>query len=728
MEFGLHESLPIYAGGLGLLAGDHVKSSSDLAVPLVGIGLFYREGYFRQLVDARGRQEVVYPRARFDDLPLQPVPSPSGKGDLHLEVELPEGAVVLRVFSVQVGRVPVYLLDAEVPANRPRHRRITRRLYGGTREDRIRQELVLGVGGVRLLRALGIRPAVWHLNEGHVVFLTIERLRELRRVEGLSAREAQEVVAADTVFTTHTPVPEGNEVFDLALADRYLRRHAEAAGVPLEEYLELGLDRDSAGRRVLSLTVLAMRLSRFRNAVSALHGEVARRMWSRLWPGFRADEAPITSVTNGIHTPSWVAPEFDALYRERLGEDWVERLADVAFWKAARKIPDRALWETKQELRGQLVAFVRQRAARRLRRQGRSAAAARRESEGLLRADALTIGFARRFALYKRAALIFRDVARIARLLGSRRRPVQIVFAGKPHPEDPAGKRLFEKVVAFSRRAEFRGRIVVLEDYDIEVARHLVRGADVWLNSPRRPLEASGTSGQKVLINGGLNLSVLDGWWSEGAAGDTGFTFGRATEHGDPDVRDRQDAESLLRVLERDVVPLYFRRSRQGLPTDWLRLVKSSVARLVPLFSTHTMVRAYARELYLPAAENGRYVRSSRFALARELAAWREKVERCWPLVEVFSVRSEPRARTGRRRTGRIVDVELYLGGLFPEDIACCGEDGQLVPLLSAAATGDGVHRLRLEVPQKGGYRLFPVHPEQVHLQELGLATPFEVG
>lgn len=735
MEYGIHESLPVYAGGLGLLAGDHLKSASDVGVPLVAVGLFYRQGYFRQEIDAAGLQRVVYPAVDYSKLPLEEVEDPEGDRALRIEVELLDRTVKLRVWLVRVGRVHVYLLDSDIPDNSSRDRRITHRLYGGSREDRMQQEVVAGIGGFRLLEALGIHPGAWHLNEGHVVFITLARIRALREA-GFSFDEAVEIVAADTVFTTHTPVPEGNEVFDLALADRYLRPHADSAEIAVEDYLRLGLDTDPHGRRVLSLTVLALRLSRFRNGVSQLHGEVSRSMWSKLWPGFRPDEVPISSITNGVHMQSWVAAPFDALYREHLGEDWADHLADPEFWRQAERIPETKIWIVKCGLRRRLVEFVRERVAARMRREGARENEVEKLTKSLLDPEALTIGFARRFALYKRATLIFRDIEKAAKLFGSKSKPVQIIFAGKPHPEDPAGRAVFEQVQALSMRREFRGRVVLLENYDIEVARHMVQGVDVWLNNPRRPLEASGTSGQKVPVNAGINVSILDGWWCEGFSDDTGFAFGRTNPYKDPERQDRDDHAALLRVLTKQVIPLFYQRDDRGMPREWLDLVRRSMARLVPAFSTHTMVSNYTRELYASAAENGRLVRAAEAALGRELAAWRETVERSWPLVHIRRV--EPASRSTRSARGRRkedakgkkkqeIEVEIYLAGIDPHDILCSDSHGHLVPITATAATEDGASCLTIPIAARGAYRLFPSHSDLVHSQELGLSIPFEV-
>ena len=540
MEFAVHESLPIYAGGLGVLAGDHAKTASDRKLPFVGLGLYYRRGYFRQVFDKRGKQKVVQKPADWDQLPLVPLRKPGSRRETLVSVELPDRVVQLRVWVLNVGRVQLYLLDPDVPANSRKDRELCHRLYSISREERIQQEILLGIGGVRLLEALGIEPGVWHLNEGHVAFMTLERLRQLRGKLSLSA--AIEAIAADTVFTTHTPVPEGNEVFELDLARTFLAGHAEAAGIPIDEYLALGCDEMPDGHPVLSMTVLAMRFSRLRNGVSKLHGEVSRGMWQHLWPGFAGEETPVGSVTNGVHMRTWIAPEADQLFRRQIHRNWGLHLCDRDLWqRQAARLPNNDLWAIKRVLKERLIRFVRDRETQRLRQlgatKGKIEAAA-----NLLDPDALTIGFARRFALYKRADLFFHDLARAARILGSSKRPVQLLFAGKPHPEDPAGTALCERIGALSRRTRFRGRVVLLENYDMEIGRLLVQGVDVWLNNPRRPLEASGTSGQKVPLNIGLNCSILDGWWCEGFSPTVGWCFGKPQSYDDPKKQDNEDS------------------------------------------------------------------------------------------------------------------------------------------------------------------------------------------
>ena len=719
MEFGVHESLAIYAGGLGILAGDHTKSASDEGVPLVGVGLYYRRGYFRQDLNEHGKQEVVQGLTNPAVAPLEAVRGKNGR-ELRIGVELPQGKVQLRAWQLRVGRVSVYLLDADVPENRPRDRRITHRLYSIDRRERIQQELLAGIGGVRLLGALGIRPGVWHLNEGHVAFLTLERLRIARQERGLEVPEALESIAADTVFTTHTPVPEGNEVFDLALARLHLAPYAKAAGISIDEYLSLGLDWGADNQPVLSMTVLALRLSRFRNGVSALHGEVSRDMWKHLWPGFRAADVPIGSVTNGVHMPTWVAPEMDALYRRHLGAQWTRHQDDAEFWKKSAAIPDRELWETKQNLKAKLVRFVREREDARLRRFGWTASRRERAVGDLLNPEAFTIGFARRFALYKRADLIFHDLKRAARLFGSRSRPVQIVFSGKPHPEDPLGREVCERIAAFAKRKEFHGRVVLLENYDMEIGRHMVQGVDLWLNNPRRPLEASGTSGQKVPLNGGVNCSILDGWWCEGYTPRVGFAFGKTEPYEDLNQQDRDDSSAMYRVLEKEVVPLYYQRDRGGLPRRWLRMVKAAIASTAPTFSSSHMVLEYVRNLYVPALEHSRSLRAQQ---AGQLVSWKEDVFQSWPLVHL---------RDAADVAGGL-EVDVFLAGISPEDIACLSDDGNECSVAVVKTMGPGLHRVRIAGRRRGRgasarcLRIFPVHPSLAHPQELGLSLEIEV-
>jgi starch phosphorylase len=591
MEFGLHESLGVYSGGLGILAGDHCKAASDLGVPLVGVGLLYQSGYFRQTVDADGFQQHFYPDYDFARLPLAPVAGPTG-GILTVPIDLPGRVVQAAVWKVQVGRVPVLMLDTDIPLNDPADRPITGVLYVRGREMRLIQEYVLGVGGVRALRELGIRPAVWHMNEGHVALLGLERARNrVRSGEGLA--EALSAVARNCVFTTHTPVPAGNEQFDLALARKYLESWAKDVGCNVDEPVALGTE---AGN--FNLTVLAIRLSSSVNGVSRLHGDVSSDMWRHLWPG--APASPVGHVTNGVHTETWIGPEMRALYTHHVGHDWEQHLLEPEWWKRIHEVADADLWAAHRQQKERLVRFVRERVREQAARHGHAPDELRRV-EALLDPAALTIGFARRFATYKRAALILTDLDRLRRLLGDPARPVQMIFAGKAHPADRAGQDGIRKLFRMTQE-EFSGRLVYLEDYDMEMGRMLVQGCDVWLNNPRRPQEASGTSGQKVPVNGGINASVLDGWWVEGFRGDNGWAIGDGAELATPEEQDAADALALYETLEHGVIPRFFDRDESGLPRHWIATMKAAIESTVSPFSAHRMVSQYVGEIYQPAA------------------------------------------------------------------------------------------------------------------------------
>ena len=591
MEFGIHESLGVYSGGLGVLSGDHCKAASDLGVPLVGVGLLYQSGYFRQTVDGDGFQQHIYPNHDFARLPVLPVEAPGG-GILTVPVDLPGRIVQAAVWKAQVGRVPVLMLDTDIPLNDPADRPITGILYVRGREMRLCQEIVLGVGGVRAIRRLGLSPAVWHMNEGHVAFLGLERARErVGRGDGLG--DALKAVAKNAVFTTHTPVPAGNETFDKAMVRRYLEPWVREMGCEPDEVLTLGADNGN-----FNLTVLAIRLSSAVNGVSKIHGQVSSAMWRHLWPG--SPESPVGAITNGVHTETWIGPEMRSLYAHHLDPAWGEHLLEPDFWTKIREVPDEELWAAHRSQKERLIRFVRERVRLQGARHGLPPDELR-TFEGLLDPHALTIGFARRFATYKRAVLVLTDLERLRKILSDAERPVQIVFAGKAHPADRAGQDLIRRLFLLTQ-GDLRGRLVFLEDYDIEMGRMLVQGCDVWLNTPRRPQEASGTSGQKCPINGGTNLSIPDGWWAEGYRGDNGWTIGEGENGMDPDVQDREDADRLYALLEEDVVPRFFDRDADGLPRRWIATMKASIESVVPQFSAHRMVRDYVETVYLPAA------------------------------------------------------------------------------------------------------------------------------
>jgi glycogen phosphorylase len=598
-EFGLHESLPIYSGGLGILAGDHLKSASDVGVPMVGMGLMYREGYFVQRVDMEGWQQEEYPPLDPSRLPMS---NPVGPDGVPLRVEVPtgEGTIVARLWRLEVGRVPLFLLDTDVPDNAPADRELTHRLYGGDRRMRIRQEILLGVGGVRALGALGIRPGVLHLNEGHSAFAVLEMARQRMERERIPFDEAHRRVRSQVAFTTHTPVAAGHDRFEPDMMEAHLGPLREALGLSPEAVMDLGREH-GVPEPTFCMTVLAMRFAEHMNGVSALHGRVTRQMWQAQWPNRAEHEVPIGHVTNGVHLPTWLAPSMHSLFGRYLPLDWARRQPDPSAWEAIERVDDEELWDVHQGLKGDLVEYVRRKVVEQARRRGEDP----RVVEGLaaaLSSDVLLVGFARRFATYKRAGLILSDLDGLDALVNDAGRPVTFVFAGKAHPNDEGGKRLIQEIHRVSRDARFLGKVLFLEGYEIDVARHLVQGVDVWLNNPRRPFEASGTSGQKVAMNGGLNCSVLDGWWAEAWDGDNGFAIGEPSVHQDPEVQDRRDAEATAAALRQEVVPLYYLRDEAGLPREWLARMKHSIRTLAWRFNADRMVRDYATGRYLPLA------------------------------------------------------------------------------------------------------------------------------
>jgi len=599
-EFGLHESLPIYSGGLGVLAGDHIKSASDLDIPLVGIGLFYGQGYFRQRLDRNGWQKEEYLETDVNHLPME-VAIGKDRRPIVVEIETRSGRLLAKVWRVKVGRRDLLLLDSDVEGNAPEDRELTSRLYGGDLRIRIRQELLLGVGGLRALKALGISPGVLHLNEGHSAFAVLEAIRMRMEEEGIAFDVAVPRVSREVVFTTHTPVPAGHDRFSPALVEEHIGPLREAIGLSPESLLGLGRENPNNHEELFCMTVLALRLSRRANAVSALHAEVSRAMWTGLFRDKLEDDVPIGHITNGVHVPSWLAPQMFRLYDRHLGTDWHQRSSEAKIWLGIENVDDGELWEAHLNLKSQLIEFVRRRAVDQAGRRGESPEVLQR-LERVLSPDALTIGFARRFATYKRANLILTDIERLASMVNDPNRPVQFVFAGKAHPLDEPGKRVLQQIAELMRDPQFRDKFVFVEDYDINVGRHFVQGVDVWLNNPRRPLEASGTSGQKVVLNGGLNLSILDGWWAEAYDGMNGFAIGTGRTHSNMNVHDARDGEDLLRTLREEVIPLYYQRDRDGLPRGWIKRMKRTIRTLGWRFNAERMVMDYALRCYVPAA------------------------------------------------------------------------------------------------------------------------------
>lgn len=733
-EFGLHEALPIYSGGLGILSGDHCKSASNIDLPFVAVGLLYNQGYFRQHLRPDGMQEAQYDKLNFSELPIVPATTPDGN-DVIIDVELPGRTVFAKVWRVQVGRIPVYLLDTDIDKNTPEDRRFSAQLYGGDHDMRIAQEIILGIGGVRALRALGVKPAVWHMNEGHSAFLGLERIREMVQYQGLNFYEALEAVASNSIFTTHTPVPAGNDAFAFPLMEKYFGRFWPHMGIGRDEFFSIARQDTMGGPPLFSLSVLALRLSRQANGVSALHGVVSRGMWKELWPGVPVEEVPIQHITNGIHTETWIAPELRPLFDKYVAADWREQLANRALWQKVHDIPDAELWKVRQELKHKMVEFVRMRVKNQRIRAGESAGAVA-EAETLLDPEALTLGFARRFATYKRATLIFKDAARLQRALHQEGKKVQIIFAGKAHPADQPGKEFIQKVYQYSRQAGFTGSIVFVEDYDMNVARHLVTGCDVWLNNPRRPLEASGTSGQKAAANGCLNFSVLDGWWEEGFNGVNGWPIGEAREFRDPLEQDEADAQSFYHTLEAEIVPLFYGRGNDGIPHEWLKRVKDAIATLTPEYSTHRMVQDYTNQLYVPAMQHGERLAENNYALAKQFAEWKGMMNFNWHHVFVEANASgQDKVNVGQ---GVDITARVKTGGLNPNNLrveiyqgrangGSALKEVQVVPMELTEQLADGSFKFKGAItPVKGGsylygVRVLPNNPDLKNKHELGL-------
>jgi starch phosphorylase len=598
-EFGLHESLPIYSGGLGILAGDHIKSASDLGIPLVGIGLYYDQGYFTQRLDRDGWQHEDYLDVDSRRLPIELAVS---RGvPIVVEIETRTGTIAARVWTLSVGRNTLLLLDSNVEGNQPEDRELTARLYGGDHRVRLRQELLLGVGGVRALAAMGITPGVVHLNEGHSAFAVLELVRCRMEREGIDAREAIRRVSPQVVFTTHTPVPAGHDRFPAHLIEEHLGPLRESLGLVQDELMDLGRVTAGDAGESFCMTVLALKVCRRANAVSSLHGQVSRAMWKPLYPAASEEQVPIGHITNGVHVQTWLAPQMRQVYNRHLGADWTSRCGEPGFWEAIDGVDDGELWETHQTLKARLIDIARRRAARHAEARGETPAFVA-QARRALSLDALTIGFARRFATYKRANLILQDMEAIASLVSHPQTPVQLVFAGKSHPQDHPGKEILQQIARLMRDPRFAGKVLFIEDYDINVGRHLVQGVDLWVNNPRRPLEACGTSGQKVVLNGGLNLSVLDGWWAEAYDGRNGFAIGTGETHSSVAFHDRRDGDALLAVLRDEVVPMYYDRDPDGLPRQWIARMKRAIHSLGWRFSADRMVKDYVSKTYIPAA------------------------------------------------------------------------------------------------------------------------------
>jgi starch phosphorylase len=734
-EYGLSESLPIYSGGLGVLAAHHLKSASDLGVPIVAIGLLYQEGYFRQYLTSDGWQHESYPVNDFYNLPVKLVTSKGG-APLQVKLTLAGKPLLVQVWRVRVGRIDLYLLDTNLSANPEGLRDITGQLYGGDQENRIRQEIVLGIGGFRALKAMGLHPAVCHMNEGHSAFLSLERIRDAMAEFDLTFGEAFEAVRAGTVFTTHTAVPAGFDVFPAAMMERYFADYAKDVGVTKTQLLALG--RAEGAGDGFNMAGLALRTAAYVNGVSRLHGAVSRRILRTYAPAIPEAEFPIGHLTNGAHIRSAVSKEMSGLFERYLGPDWWSRPGEADTWEDVDAIPDEELWATHERRRERLVAFARRRLVRQLEQRGASQRDVER-ARGVLNTRALTIGFARRVATYKRANLILQDLERLKRILLNAERPVQIIFAGKAHPKDNEAKEVLKSVVSFCQGEDVRRHAVFVEDYDLVVARYLVQGVDVWLNTPRRGLEASGTSGMKVVPNGGLNVSILDGWWVEGYSPEVGWAIGKGEEYEDHVHQDYVESSALYDLLEHDIVPIFYGRGAEGLPRAWIARMKQSMKQLSPRFSTNRMVWEYGERFYLPAARGFTEMSADRAARARALAAWKARIAELWPAVRIDGVHP---LKVGAHRVGEGFELaaDVKLGEIAPDEVAVevyygvldaqrAIVDPRTARLRLEASRDSGLHRYVGTIPcdRSGmlGYavRVRPAHPDANNLLATGLMT-----
>jgi len=733
-EFGIHESVPVYSGGLGILAGDHCKSASDLGIPLVGVGMMYKQGYFNQQIDVDGNQENMYPSYDFGEIPIELTKDAKGN-PYKIYLIMPGRKVYAQIWRMQAGRTSIYLLDTDIQENLPEDRILTSQLYGGDNEMRITQELLLGIGGVRALRILGYKPSVWHMNEGHSAFLVLERIRELIE-QGLTFDVAREIVSSSSVFTTHTPVPAGHDAFDEALMKKYFEHCYQNFGLEWDKFFLLGRDMN----KNFSMTVLAMKMAKSCNGVSLLHGEVSRQIWSDVWKDVPVCEIPITHVTNGIHTETWVSREFRKLYNEYIGDEWVRNVDDPKLWENVQDIPASRLWDIHKIRKQRLVDVVKKRIRIRDKRNGVPQYITDRALESLT-ADGLFIGFARRFATYKRATLLFQDLERLKKLLSNREKPVFIFIAGKAHPADRPGQSLIKEIYHMSMSEAFLGKIFILENYNMTLARYLVSGVDIWLNNPRRPREASGTSGEKVPVNGGINFSVLDGWWVEGYNGKNGWIIGEPKEYANNDIQDSEDGANLYYTLENSIIPEFFEHSNGDTYSEaWVRRMKESIRTVTPVYSTHRMVKDYIQKLYMPAFDHKEILVAHNNKKALDLVAWKERVSSAWKDVWVTEINPvEEFINTLNMQ----ITADVMLDGLKPEDVKVevylvreYYEDAPPVSVVelelkNTKTQGRYIYSGTVEIPKAGNYRynvrVRPWHKDLLHPFETGLIRWMQV-
>ncbi|MBF0543146.1 MAG: alpha-glucan family phosphorylase [Candidatus Riflebacteria bacterium] len=727
-EFGIAESIPIYSGGLGMLAGDHLKSASDLGVPLVGVGMLYRVGYFQQYLNAGGWQQEKYPANDFFNMPISMIRDEKG-APLTVTVQLPNRQVYIQLWRIEVGRVTLIVLDTDTPMNSPQDRRITGELYGGDIETRIQQEIVLGIGGLRALHAMNFHPIVYHMNEGHSAFLALERIRVAMERHQMTFHEGLELTRSSNLFTTHTPVPAGIDVFNRDLMERYFGNYAPRLGISMQEFLDIGWANNTPKGDGFSMAVCALNLSAHANGVSKLHGKVSREMWRDLYPHLPAEEVPISSITNGVHIRSYISQELSQLFDRYLGPNWIQAPEDQSVWKHIATIPSEELWRTHERRRERLVAFSRTRLISQLKQRGAPPSDIAAAGE-VLHPEALTIGFARRFATYKRATLLFKDVERLVKILCNKDRPVQIIVAGKAHPKDEPAKQFIKDIIAFSRDSRLRRHVVFIENYDVVVARYLVQGVDVWLNNPRRPLEASGTSGMKAAANGVLNLSVLDGWWDEGYMPGNGWAIGHGEEYKDQVYQDEVEANALYELLEKDVVPVFYERGHDGLPRRWIEMMKQSMNQLAPVFNTNRMVAEYADRYYVTGGERYKALSADDRKRARELAGWLRHVKSTWCNLRFENIETgegcdhkvgdeiEIRARLFLDQLKPTdVQVEVYYGPIGLDDRIYSSKLVKLEPKEVRDGRGTYSGKIKFDSSGKLGMtvRAMPYHPDLVN-------------
>lgn len=733
-EFGLNEVLPIYSGGLGVLSGDHCKSASDLGIPFTAIGLFYKQGYFSQRINSNGWQETCFNDLNVSQLPILPALDENGN-QYMINITFAGRTVYARIWKVQIGRINLFLMDTDVSQNNPTDRALTSRLYGGDHETRIQQEIFLGIGGIRVLDALGIHADVYHMNEGHSAFMGLELIRKLINEKHLSFSEAKNVVSNSAVFTTHTPVPAGNDVFPLYMMDKYFGDFWGQLGLSRYDFLKLGLKKSEDQN--FNMTVLALTLAGRKNGVSRLHGKVSRNIFGDVWPDVPENDIPITHVTNGIHTLTWISPKIKDLYDKYLDPNWKKKIYDREVFKDIDNIPDEELWEVHRELKLKLILFVRDRLKLQKLANGESLESIR-QVDTFLDPNALTIGFARRFATYKRANLIFRNLARIQKILNDPERPMQIIFAGKAHPADGPAHEVIKNINDIARQEGFYGKVILLENYNMTIARNLVQGVDIWMNNPRRPLEASGTSGQKVCINGVINFSILDGWWCEGYNGKNGWVIGDETEFDNENTQDNIDSESIYDTLEQKIIPLYYKVNESGIPSEWIRIMKNSIKSLIWNYSTDRMVQEYTERMYLPAIKGVEKMSLDNYSSSRALSGFYDYIGRNWHQIHIYAEKSVNDLIDYKTSSEQeiVLNATVQMGEINPADILVevyygTIKNGSIVSAQSAEMNCEGKineyqyrYGLNLKIEEGGEYvytfRATPKHPDLINRFDTG--------